>query len=145
MRAQAESLAKQGFRVFPLEPNKKTPAVKRWQNEATTDPAKIAEWWPAGSKRGIGIATGRGLLVIDIDVDKGGYGSLAVYEDMNETIPKNMRVRTASGGMHIYLRCEGETRNTASKVAPGIDTRGDGGYVVAPGTTIDGKTYEVLL
>jgi len=68
--ASALDLARRGFRVFPLEPGKKTPAVKGWQAKATKNEQTIRKVWTHGSFN-IGVVTGDGLIVIDVDVKKG--------------------------------------------------------------------------
>ena len=146
----ALNLAKDGYRVFPLEPSSKFPVIAGWPKRATTDRATIEKWWHCpimdwAQAWGVGVATGQGLVVVDIDVKKeDGAGALAMLEDLNDALPKEMTVRTPSGGYHFYLRCAAPVANSTSKIAPGIDIRGDGGFVVGPGTEINGKRYEVL-
>lgn len=132
-------------RFFPLQANNKKPACE-W-----TDPsarrATAAEVLDGGN---IGMATGSGLLVLDFDVPKepGGPDGLAALRlyDMLGDLPPTRRVRTPSGGVHAYLRLpDGVTfRNSAKKLAPGLDVRCEGGYVVAPGSKIDGRPYEIV-
>ena len=68
----------------------------------------------------------------DIDVKEGRQGR--IWLDANShRLPQTWTVRTASGGLHLYFRWpEQPIRNSASKIAPGIDVRGDGGYVIVP-------------
>jgi predicted P-loop ATPase len=114
---------------------------------ATTDEATITRWWTKEPKANIGIRCGAGLLVVDIDIpnpDEGktedGEATLALLEVENDEFPKTPNQRTgeikqADGtmrrGRQYVFRVEGEVRNTARKLGPGIDTRGDGGYIVA--------------
>lgn len=147
----ALDLARRGFRVFPCDENGKTPAIDKWPERATTDEVQIRAWWcdpvmnweqpynPA-------IATGAGLLVVDLDTKRGkdGVKAWATLEDLEEPIGATLRVKTPSGGEHIYLRVDQPYGNTAKKLAEGIDTRCDGGYVLAPGAEIDGKAYEII-
>ena len=141
MLQHALAWAGRGYRVFPLSPNSRRPAWEGWDwtREATTDTATIRAWWDAGEWN-IGCLTGGGLVVVDLDVkraDRNGITSyLALGGDLN-----TLTVRTTTGGRHLYFR--GDGRNTAGKLGPGIDTRGEHGYVVAPGSTIDGRAYEV--
>ena len=60
-------------------------------------------------------------------------------------IPRTFTVATPSGGTHLYFRAPKglPLRNTVSRLGPMIDTRAAGGYVVAPGSTIDGNQYRV--
>lgn len=142
-------LAAQGLRVFPLIPNGKQPAIKEWQREATPDAGKIDRWWRTSfSDSNIGIATGQGLLVIDADCKDGrpGLESLSLL-DM-EGLPESFRVRTPSGGVHVYLTYHPSAEISGGvdclKGYPGIDIRADGGLVVGPGSTIDGVAYEIV-
>ncbi|PZP63003.1 MAG: hypothetical protein DI604_28160 [Delftia acidovorans] len=56
------------------------------------------------------------------------------------------RVKTPSGGMHVYVRVSEQHHNRIDSIPdyPGIDIRSDGGYVVGPGSTVDGKVYEAV-
>ena len=119
MLENALTLANAGYRVFPLEPGGKRPLIETGVKAATRDTPLIDWWWTRWPDAGIGIATGEGLVVIDVD-EPGAEEPLA--------LPDTFRVST-SKGYHLYYR--GDGRNTASKLAPGVDTRGDGGYVKA--------------
>ena len=146
LKDQALHLAALGYRVFPLERGGKRPIVAEWQKRATTDPATIEAWWAEAPEANIGIATGHGLVVLDCDCKDGrdGLGSLALLDMMG--LPPSMRVRTVSGGVHVYLACSSERFNSVDRLdgLPGIDVRGDGGFVVAPGSVVDGRKYEVI-
>jgi hypothetical protein len=120
-----------GYPVFPCGPNKK-PLVK-WSREATTDPNLIEVWWSRWPNAMIGIPTGArsGLFVVDIDVksDVNGFDTMKAN---GWTLPADaVEVVTPSGGRHFYFKFAGE-RNSASKIGPGIDTRGEGGFIIAP-------------
>jgi hypothetical protein len=111
----------------------------RWSREATTDEAKIRAWWRKWPSANIGVATGpSGLLVVDVDNKNGkdGNGSLDTLELMWGDLLPTLTARTASGGRHIYLR--GLSRNSVCKLGPGLDVRSAGGYIVAPGSRLDG-------
>ena len=91
---------------------------------------------------GIGLATGEGsgVWVLDLDV-KNGVDGLASIAHMD--IPDTYTVETPSGGRHLYfLHAEG-VRNRAA-VLPGVDVRGDGGYVVAAGSKTPIGGYRVV-
>jgi hypothetical protein len=124
--------AAQGLPVFPCRPDKK-PRIKGWPTAATTDPEQIKAWWARWPNANVGIPTGErsGLLVLDVDLDKGGFESL---EALTSSLPDTYTVRTGSGGAHFYFRYPpgSNIRNSASLLAPGVDIRGEGGYVVAP-------------
>jgi len=130
-----------GFHVFPCVPNGKTPAVKGGFTLSTTNPDTIREWWEKNPDYNIGIATGlSGLLVVDLD-DKNGKTGSETWATLPGT-PQTYEVRTPSGGRHLYF--DGEGRSTSeSALGPGIDTRGRGGYVLAPPSVVGGRHYEV--
>lgn len=147
-KALIDGLLSQGLRLFPLKPNAKTPAIKNWQQEATNDPEQIYAWFfdenSPFRECNLGVATGRGLVVIDADCkgDRPGLASLELLEMMG--LPETLRVKTPSGGIHVYLTTDVEIPNAVNlEKYPGIDIRGDGGYVVGPGSTIDGVPYAV--
>jgi hypothetical protein len=132
MLRDALALAKRGTYVFPCLPRGKTPATSRGFKDASVDPDVIRAWWRQADFN-IGIATGAisGILVIDIDgID--AEAELAKLERDHGALPASVEVITARG-RHVYLRWpEAAVRNSASRLAPGIDIRGDGGYVIAP-------------
>lgn len=124
--------ALRGWRVFPVKG--KLPLVM-WQDEATTDEDHIRVWWEQQfPEAGVAIVTGSGLVVLDVDAKNGGLESLdALFKEYADKLPEagTPVVRTGGGGLHFYFSTEKELRNRTG-VRPGIDIRGDGGYVVAP-------------
>ena len=155
MLEAALDYAKRGWPVFQIciQNGKLLPASAtkngspRW--DATTDPEEIKRRWTYNPYAGVAIATGRtaGILVVDIDTHEGhgkdGYASLAKLEASNEAITNTPSVATPSGGRHLYFNYPAGCNigNGASKIATGIDHRGDGGYVNAvPSVRHDG-TY----
>lgn len=143
--------ANRGWRVIPIRPGEKHPPIPRWQEAATTDPETILTWWTGPyTNHGIGIATGpgSGIFVLDID-DKEhnrGYDTLADLETKHGRLPETLTVITGSGGNHLYFAYPEHQiiRNDAGRrLGPGLDVRGEGGQVVAPGSTHpNGTTYE---
>ena len=155
MRERAVALANQGFHIFPLKRGTKRPMFNDWENLATTDPGKIARWWNAIAGANIGIACGpSNLFVIDLDKAKKpgavqhGDQTLTALADGRE-LPLTLTVASARGGRHLYFRQpEGAAlRNTAGSATAGlgplIDTRGHGGFIVAPGSVFEGGSYRV--
>lgn len=125
-----------GYRVFPCAPDK-SPRIKGWQRNATTDPAVIAAWsrqWPAAM---VGVPTGeaQGLFVLDVDV-KGNVDGFASLKALGITLPVTRTHRTRSGGLHYLFKFpKGENLTiSAGKLGEGLDTRGNGGYVIWPGS-----------
>jgi len=85
-----------------------------------------------------------GLVVIDIDPAHGGLDSICRLH-AEHALPDGLRVRTGSGGWHLYFAHPGfDVGNSAGTVlGAGVDVRGDGGYVIAPPSRhVTGGTYE---
>ena len=115
---------------------------------ATRDKDQIRWWWTDWPNANIGVATGpaSGCFVLDIDAKNGGIESLAQIEAVHGQLPRTLEVLTGSGGgsRHLYFRYPIglQIGNSAGRIAPGIDVRGDGGYVVAPPSRhISGNRY----
>jgi hypothetical protein len=131
----------------------RVPVIKDWENEGTADPDEArGAWAPRGEwgRFNIGVACGpSGLVVIDLDTKKGKDGPTELHRLLTELgidLPKTYAVKTPSGGRHLYFRSPPgvEIRLSASQVAPGVDIRAWGGLVVAAGSEIDGRFYEVI-
>ena len=98
------------------------------------DRNQIKEWWTANPDANIGIATGKvsNLVVVDVDGEE-GKKSLAELVAKYGKLPRTPKVKTGKG-VHYYLRPRDNTvHNSVGRLGKGIDIRGDGGYVVAPG------------
>jgi hypothetical protein len=132
----AQNIARNcGWAVFPCRGEDKAPARPKWEGgsgyqDATTDPEQISwlwEYWPGSL---IGIATGAvsGIDVLDIDVKH--ETAPAWWKAASRRIQATRTYRTRSGGLHVYFQHAEGVGNTASKLAKGVDTRGDGGYVI---------------
>ncbi len=139
----ALAYADNGIPVFPCETGGKRPLTRRGYLDATTDADQLRRWWRQWPDANIGTPTGKrsGLLVIDED----RAGAIEELEAKHGKLPKSTTVRTGSGGIHLYLKYPAgeEVRNSAGKLIPGLDIRGEGGYVVAPGSVTEGA-YEVI-
>ena len=129
----ALTLASRGLSVFPLLPRDKRPAVPGGLKAATTNPDEIKAWWRDQPDYNVGIATGptSHVFVVDVDGDD-GESALAKLEAQHTALPATVEAITGRG-RHLYFEWPNLlVRNSAGKLAPGIDVRGDGGYVVAP-------------
>lgn len=147
--AVAYACSQLGFKVFPLVPGTKRPAIEGWKERATSDVDQIQGWWAGGEFTGypVGIAAGpgSGVWILDLDIKHGvsGFDTLKQLADANgselEDFTGTMTVATPSGGAHLYFRwdetadAEGGVKNSSGHVGPGIDVRGIGGLVKAPG------------
>ncbi|MEU0931047.1 bifunctional DNA primase/polymerase [Streptomyces malaysiensis] len=163
--------AERGWRVFPLRPGTKRPALhgdascprtgactaghRKWEQRATTNPDRIQAAWSRAAYN-VGIATGpSGLVVVDLDMPKdksssdapcGATTFRALCERAGHPVPTTYQTRTASGGQHLYFTAPNGVRltNTAGSIAPLVDTRARGGYVVAAGSITPAGPYEAL-
>lgn len=129
-----------GLRVFPLQPRTKVP----WQRshgckDATTDEAQIRAWWTAVPDSNIGIATGHLVDVIDVD---GPAGVIAFLDHVEAVRAGSLGMVSTPrpGGQHWYVP-HVEGRGNKAGLLPGVDTRGAGGYVVAPPSVTDDGVY----
>lgn len=153
--------ASRSWRVFPVhsirpdggctcgDPQCKSPAkhpiTRRGVHDATTNKAQIRAWWSRWPWANIGLATGAesGFFVLDVDGDIGS-DSLQDLEAEHGRLPDTIESVTGSGGRHILFHYpDFQVRNSASTIAPGLDIRGDGGYIVAPRSLhVSGRRYE---
>ena len=141
-----QSYTERGWNVFPCKIKDKTPLVK-WQDEATNDIEKVKSWWTAYPNANVGLATGRRSMfwALDVDAGHGGVETLKRLISEHGSLPNTPVSKTGGGGFHyLFSYANGENvRNTASKIGKGIDTRGDGGYIVAPPSLHpSGKFYQ---
>ncbi|MCT9092621.1 bifunctional DNA primase/polymerase [Streptomyces sp. ASQP_92] len=159
----AFAAVERGWQVIPLVPGGKRPAIRAWEQRATSDAERVARCWSAG-RYNVGIAAGpSALVVVDLDVPKHdvdippagapssvktGADMLALLaEQLGEPFPADTyTVRTASGGLHLYFEAPSEIRlrNTAGSLGWKVDTRAHGGYVVGAGSVVDGRAYTVV-
>ncbi len=138
------SMIPPGWPRFPCNPEPgpahKRPLTEHGFHDASTDPAIIAAWqrrWPGAL---IGVPTGAaiGAVVLDIDVKRPEANGYDTLDDLGFAIlPDTPMVHTASGGLHLYFRRPAAgLRNTGGArgrgIGPGLDWRGDGGYVIVP-------------
>lgn len=155
-----------GIPVLPCDPNTKRPLVASKRDAsgnkipksgglylATTNSDEISGWWSKHPNAMIGIPTGSasGFVVIDVDhdPDKGinGLFELKRLEDQYGPLPVTGKVITPRGGTHYYFKLPHGVviKNSASSIAPGIDIRGEGGYIIGAGSIrADGRRYECV-
>jgi hypothetical protein len=132
--AAAASFLAQQWPVFACAADKR-PITAHGLHDATTDPTAVREMFARPGATMIGVPTGQasGFFVVDLDVKNGAPGLewLAANE---HRIPRTRRHSTRSGGVHLLfaMPTARAIRNSASKLAPGVDVRGTGGYVIVP-------------
>ena len=125
-REYAAAYAALGWPVFPLRPGSKSPATPHGFHDAATDAQAIAAF-PAACN--LGIATGAAFWVLDIDGPQ-GRSSLEALEAQHGELPRTLEARTRNGGRHLVFQAAPGVRSRTG-VRPGIDVRGDGGYIAA--------------
>ena len=124
-----------GWSVIPVQPRGKRPLVP-WlefqQRSPSTQEAR--EWWTRWPDANVAVVTGAfsGVVVLDVDVEHGGRESLAHFEREHGALSDTVEGVTGSGGRHVYFAHPGGVVHNRVGIDPGIDLRGDGGYVVAP-------------
>jgi len=128
--------------VFPIRPRAKEPACSRGFHAATTNPETIKRLWRQADCN-IGIATGSvaGFWVLDVD-GADGEASLAALEAKHGPLPLTRTV-SSGGGRHLWFKYRGPIPSTTGRIGPGLDSRGDGGYIIAPPSIHpNGRRYE---
>lgn len=146
MLKSALAYAAMGWPVFPCGYGHKRPACKHGFKEATTDEAQIRAWFGGQTPYNIGVATGgeAGPFVLDVDVkEKDGFAALG-ERDVPFTPFQRTGEYSGRRGVQYFFHASGDThRNTAGRLGDGLDTRGDGGFViVAPSRHPSGVEYE---
>jgi hypothetical protein len=112
----------------------KHPRIAGGFHSATTDLDLICEWWAMWPDANVGIATGArsGVVVIDVDPDRGGLEALDALVAEAGPIPDSAVVHTGGDGLHYFLHVSDRPVKSRNNFRAGIDIRGDGGYVVVP-------------
>lgn len=137
----AMGFAASGTPVFPCVPGQKRPLTAHGLLDATVDPGQVRSWWQRWPSANIGLPTGQtsGLDVLDIDVrtDGSGFEAFNRVRSLGLADGWAMLVRTPSGGMHAYFPAtQSQSQRCWQAADAHLDFRGDGGYVIAPPSTI---------
>lgn len=142
----ALQFAARGWPVFPLAPKEKKPMEgSRGFLDASTNERILNRSWDNTPDANIGLATGKtaGFWILDIDGEKGSK-SLTQIETEIGSLPETLESKTGNGGRHLFFKWPAarEIRNKQD-LRPGIDVRGEGGYIVAPPSIHpNGQAYE---
>src|SRR5262249_9818724 len=97
----------------------------------TSDPDQVDGLFPKDTPYNLGVATGRGLLVVDVDSRNGGKESWNRVVAQYDPLPRTATARTGSGGLHVLFRVDSETPGSGRQTLwPGVDIKGDGGQIV---------------
>lgn len=148
----AVAYAELGIPVFPLEENGKRPHRELPDRGpgsgglhlAHRDTHRIEAWWRNYPDSNIGLRCGDAFDVLDIDTknDAPGWDSTRKLNTRGLLAGAFAHVRTPSGGGHLYFAPSGDGNHQAGSTRSGLDSRGVGGYVVAPPSIIDGSRYQ---
>lgn len=135
--------AEMGYRVFPCWPETKFPITDNGFYGASTDPAQVLNWWQKHPKANIAIHT-TSLLVVDIDGKANPW--LSDAPEKAADLALGVVALTPRGGKHYIFKqpCGKAWSGTIGKLAPNVDTRAEGGYVLLAPSVFGGKTYEWL-
>jgi hypothetical protein len=145
----ALNLTAEGYNVFPCAPRSKDPLKgSHGFEDATTNPATIRRRFGCAQNYNLAVRTGMAsrIWVLDIDPRHGGDKSLAELERAHGALPPTRTVKTGDG-WHLWWRtdCPVPSSHPKRPIAPGIDAKGDPGYVlVPPSIHPSGRTYEWL-
>ena len=142
MVEHALALAAEGFYVFQIKPNEKSPPlIKDFPHQASRDPETIRQWWKKDPNANIGISTSKfgddeALLVVDVDQKNNKDGALELLRLELEgwDLPETYTQFTPTGGRHLVYRVSTPVRQGVNVLALGLDSRAMGGYIVGVGS-----------
>lgn len=156
MLDHALAYARKGWRVFPLHGIEagrctcrkahctspgKHPRVASGFKSASTDRTEITKWWTRWPNANIGVATGSGLCVIDLDGEE-GFNQFKALIAKNEVIPDTLVSKTGNG-YHIVFATRADGPEVRSTKHGKIDVKAEGGYIVAPPSIhYSGRKYQ---
>jgi len=128
--ARALKLAEWGLPVFPCAASKR-PTCPHGFHDASRDASAVRALWRAHPGPLIGVPTGTVTGIFVLDVDNAKHDTAAEWLERHASyLPETRSHRTQSGGLHLLFKHRPGLRNTQAKLALGVDTRGDGGYVL---------------
>src|SRR5689334_16954310 len=102
-RTAIRTMLQLGFKVLPLLPRSKKPAIKDWRNQAIADHKKALKYFEAHAEQNYGVLLGENLFLVDVD-GAAGRASLAKLVRANEKMPTTLILKTPGGGWHFYYR-----------------------------------------
>ena len=146
----ALAYAAQRLPIFPCKPQDKRPHTHHGFKDATKDTKQTTTWWKQWPEAMIGVPMGAasGVFCVDLDLkdDKNGIATWQAWLlEWNIPAPITREHGTPSGGKHLLFLWESGIRNIPlGKLGPGVEIKGDGGYIcVPPSRRADGKAYEI--
>jgi hypothetical protein len=134
----ALKLASEGRHCFPCASSKR-PTTPHGFLDASADPVVLRELWANYAGPLVGVRTGLSSGIDVLDLDRKHPEALVWWFSHRDRLPLTRVHRTRSGGLHLIFRHVPDVRCSAGRIAPGIDVRGDGGYIIWwPGTARSG-------
>jgi hypothetical protein len=124
------AFAEQNFKLFPVKVRDKTPLIKGWPSLATNEVAQLEKWARQFPNCNWGAKTGDGIVVLDVD-GLAGRMAIRAWEAVGLRLPST-RIHSTGKGQHLLFTTAAPVRNSAGKLAPGLDVRGEVGYIVMP-------------
>jgi len=135
------------WRIFPLSKNAKIPAKGSAGFHDALVRDEALKRWPDIHNGNVGLFPGAsGLLIIDVDIKHGAPGkeTMNALQSKHGKLPETLTVKTPSGGWHLYFKKPAIEHIGNNSIGEGIDIRCDSGYVLVPGSSIDGKAYTII-
>jgi hypothetical protein len=125
----ALALAAEGRKCFPCAGTKR-PATPHGFLDATNNPGALRDLWREFPGPLVGVATGEASDIDVLDLDR-KHPEAGLWWTVNRhRLPVTRAHRTRSRGLHLLFQHTAGLRCTAGAIAPGVDTRGDGGYII---------------
>lgn len=136
-----------GWVLFPLQKNSKRPPEGTSGHLSWTQ-RDSEDFMPelTSDDFNVGVVTGKASGIVTIDIDPKHGGTKEAVDALAGVDTHTREHRTRSGGLHLIFRYPDGVEhigNSVGRLGPGIDVRADGGYIVAPTSTIDGASYTV--
>ena len=146
LEAAAQAYARdRKWLVHPLSPGSKKACSTHGLLDASRNPEKISGWWKTWRKANISLRTGAesGVVVLDVDVkdNQPGLETLAELEKVHGEKIETLMASTPSGGIHLYFRNPPQGVGNRTKFLPGLDFRGQNGYIVLAPSLVDDVAY----
>ena len=137
----ALTYAQVNCKVFPLKVNSKDgQTLTSLKEKATTDKKQITKWF-TNTDYNVGVSTGEGIIVIEVDAQKNGK---EIIERYTKQFPITMTVRTPDGGWHFYYQVNKEI-DTQLNLYKGINVYGNGGFVLGGGSQLENGNYYISI
>ena len=123
-------LAAAGYPVFPIAATKR-PTSPHGFKDATTEAADIRRLWRDHPGTLLGVPTGKvtDLFVLDLDITRHTVAA-EWFERYAPYLPETRQQTTRSGGLHLFFRHVEGLRNSAGRIALGVDIRAEGGSII---------------